>query len=57
MMMKDDDKPVVTVQLDAKSATASVIVTFPFASQAYAFRDVVAKILEKIPEIAKPQDL
>ena len=51
--MKDSSKPTVEVKLSDGGETASVVVEFPFAEQAFAFGEVVNVLLQKMPQVAK----
>lgn len=50
--MKDNDKPKIEVRTAEDYSTASVIVTFPFVSQAVAFSEICNSILTKMNSIA-----
>lgn len=55
--MNDIDKPTVEVQFSPDKSTASVVVTFPFAEQAFEFRDVVNALLNHMPQVTATPDL
>jgi hypothetical protein len=51
--MKDNDKPIVEVKTAEDYSIASVIVTFPFLTQAVAFSEICNVILNKMNSVAK----
>lgn len=55
--MNNTDKPVVEVKLSPDNSTASVVVTFPFAEQAFEFREVVNSLLNHMPQVMATPDL
>ena len=50
--MKDNDTPIVEVKTAEDYSAASVIVTFPFVTQAVAFSEICNAILTKMNSIA-----
>lgn len=50
--MSDNDKPKIEVKTAEDYSTASVIVTFPFVTQAVAFSEICNAILTKMNSIA-----
>lgn len=57
LIMNDTDKPIVEVKLSPDNSTASVVVTFPFAEQAFEFREVINTLLNHMPQITTTPDL
>lgn len=55
--MNNTDKPVVEVKLSPDNSTASAVVTFPFAEQAFEFREVVNSLLNHMPQVMATPDL
>ncbi len=56
-MMEDNSNPTVEVKLAESGMTASVVVTFPFMSQALVFGEVCRNLLQKMPLVANPPEI